>query len=140
MKIRATKKQFKRGCIYYNTETNRPERVITITEDSVGTKSGKDASIEIHPRSNFRSPSKREIQDFVGGSGRFAKTALIITDAEETAIALGDKVVMIANTDCRLERIHTAVRGGNNRSLAQLISQRSTKARIVRKIKIQLPN
>ena len=128
------RKRFKRGCIYFNTETNRAERVITITNKTLGTKAGAKALIEIRPRENFRSPSKMEIQEFVGGNAKFGKTALIITDAVNTALAYGDKVMVFANSDSRLSRIMSAVAAGNNRSLGQLLRKRTkrTKANLVR--------
>ena len=127
MIIRAKGKQFKRGCVYYNTETNQVERVITITETTLGTKAAWNAVIEIHPRENFRSPSKMEIEQFIVGKPKFAKKAAAITDADHTALAYGDKVVVIANTDSRLEKIQTAIANGNNRSLAQLLRVRKQK-------------
>lgn len=118
------KKKFKRGCIYYNTATNRPERVLTITAKTVGTKAGAWCGIEIHARGDFRSPSVAEIRAFLGHSGKFAKTALVITDAETTALAYGDKVMTFANSEPRLASILAAVESGNNRSLGQLIRKR----------------
>ncbi len=130
MIIRAKGKQFKRGCIYYNTETDRPERVVTITEATLGTKSGNGANIEIHSRADFRSPCKAEIQAFLGHAPRDAKTAISITDAESTAIAYGTKVVLIANSDERLPKIEAAINTGNNRSLGQLIGERRNKKEV----------
>ena len=128
MKInRNTNKRFKRGCIYFNEETNRPERVLTITGDTIGTKAGADADIEIYPREVFRSPSLAEIESFVGGTAKLAKRAMTITDAAQTALAYGDKVMVLANTDSRLPQIEAAVKSGNNRAIGQLVSNRANK-------------
>ena len=118
------RKNFKRGCIYYNTATNRPERVVTITATTLGTKAGTFEPIEIHPREDFRSPSAAEIRAYLGSVGKFAKTATMITDADSTAIAYGDKVVIVANTSPKLAKIRAAVESKNMRSLAQLISEK----------------
>ena len=141
MIIKAKKRRFKRGTILWNAETNRAERIVTITEKTIGTRTAeKDAPIMIHDCVVFKSPTKADIQAFLGNNGRFRKTAMAITDAAETAIALGDKVVVIANSDPRLPRIEAAVKSGNNRSLAQLISQRRTKAEVLKKVRDQLEN
>ena len=117
-------KNFKRGCIYFNTATNRPERVVTITATTLGTKAGTFEPIEIHPREDFRSPSAAEIRAYLGSVGKFAKTATMITDADSTAIAYGEKVVIVANTSPKLAKIRAAVEAKNMRSLAQLISEK----------------
>jgi len=135
MIIRATRKQFRKGCIYYNTETDRAERVVTITENTLGTKSADNATIEIHSRAEFRSPSKKEIQDFLGHAGKFAKTAMSITDAESTAIAYGVKVLLIANSDARLPQIEAAIKAGNMRALGQLIGKRRNKKEVLKKLR-----
>ena len=124
---RNTNKQFKRGCIYFNEATNRPERVLTITADTIGTRAAGEVAIETHPRGVFRSPTPAEIEAFVGGTPKFAKSAMTITDAAQTALAYGDKVMVLANTDPRLPQIEAAVRTGNNRALGQLVSDRATK-------------
>ena len=136
MIIRANQRQFKRGCIYYNTETDRPERVVTITEDTLGTKSDKDASIEIHSRADFRSPCKSEIHAFLGHAPNGPKTAISITDAESTAIAFGDNVVLVANSDERVPQIEAAIKTGNNRALGQLIGKRRNKNEVLKRLRV----
>ena len=117
-------KTMKRGAIYWNTATNRAERVVTVTATEVGTKAGKDAAIEIHSCDSFRRPSDDEIRDFLGFEGRFAKSAIMISDSDSTAIAYGDSVVVITNTSPALPKIKEAVVKGNMRSLAQYVSKK----------------
>ncbi len=139
MKIKKTPRKFRRGTILWNTNTDRCERVTTITDQSIGTRlADKDSQIEIHEPSAFKSPSKAEIQAFLGHKGKFKKTALAIVDSEQTAICLGEKVVVVANTDPRMPQIAEAIKSGNNRSLAQLISNRRTKTEVLKKVRKQL--
>jgi len=129
----------KRGAIYYNVDTNRCERVVTVNDTHVGTKTDdENETIEFHSRASLKPAGVSEIKDFLGNDGKFAKTAIAITDADKTAIAIGDKVIVIAHSDSRLEKIQAAVKTGNMRSLAQLVSNRATKREVMSGVRVQL--